>query len=78
MTNPSMWCPCYALLRSDTPNRNVCRTLACRMNARLTSRFLSPFVFHTFYFFSSFLSFSLDSLRPLPLSFMFHCTLLDL
>lgn len=64
---------CFALTHTH-PIRNTCRTLACCMNARLNSRFLSPFVFHIFYF----LIFPLDSLGPLPLSFMFRCTLLDL
>lgn len=65
---------CFALTHTHTLYAILVRTLACCMNARLNSRFLSPFVFHIFYF----LIFPLDSLGPLPLSFMFRCTLLDL
>ena len=63
--------------------RNACRTYPCLPHQCTIelSRFLSPFVFHIFYFFSLFFiapPLSLDSVWPLPLSFMFHCTLLDL
>lgn len=63
MTDPYGALLCSALL-SHTYTQH-CRTLARSMN----HRFLSPFVFHIF-FFLPLISFSI--------SFTLHCTLLDL
>jgi len=50
-----IWCPCYALLRSDTDLYTMLVVpLACQHQCTIElSRFLSPFVIHIFYFFFS-------------------------